>query len=219
MISGVEKDWDAQARDWVAWVRRPGLDSYWRYRSDFFDLTPGPGLATLDQGCGEGRVSRDLAGLGHRVTGVDASPAMVAAAREADPAGRYLVSDGAELPFPDGTFDLVVSYNVLMDTSDVAGVVREASRVLVPGGRMCVSITHPLTNPGDRDRPYFESTRFSAEEEQDGLRMMFTGWSHPLGTYTGALERAGLLIEAVREPAWRDHPAPYLLWLRAVRPA
>lgn len=213
-----ERDWAEQAANWVEWVRRPGHDSFWYYRDAFFALVPEPGRATLDQGCGEGRVSRELAARGHRVTGVDISPAMIEAAREVDPAGAYLVADAADMPFRDDSFDLVVAYNVLMDVTDVSGAVCEAARVLAPGGRMCVAITHPITNPGDRRSPYFESTRFREEVERDGLSVVFSGWSHPLGTFTEAIERAGLLIEAVREPRWKDEPAPYHLWLRAVLP-
>ena len=207
--------WEEQTANWVEWVRRPGFDSYWTYREDFFALVPPPGFATLDFGCGEGRVSRDLTERGHRVIGFDGSPGMVEAAREADPEGEYLVADATSLPFEDDSFDLVVAYNVLMDVDDVGASVREAARVLMTGGRLCLSITHPVTNPGDRKSPYLESTRFRDVVERDGLSMVFSGWSHPLSHYTGALEEAGLLIEAVREPAWRDEPVPYLLWLRA----
>ncbi|MFD9734735.1 class I SAM-dependent methyltransferase [Umezawaea sp. NPDC059074] len=207
--------WDEQSANWIAWVRRPGFDSYWTYREDFFALVPAPGFATLDFGCGEGRVSRDLVHRGHRVTAFDGSAGMVEAAREADPEGTYLVADAAALPFDDDSFDLVVAYNVLMDVDDVEAAVGEAARVLMPGGRLCLSITHPITNPGERDSPYLESTRFSEAVVRDGLPMVFGGWSHPLSHYTGALEKAGLLIEALREPAWKDAPTPYHLWLRA----
>ncbi|PRY45780.1 class I SAM-dependent methyltransferase [Umezawaea tangerina] len=211
----LEEHWEEQSGNWVTWVRRPGLDSYWTYREDFFALVPAPGFATLDFGCGEGRVSRDLAGRGHRVTGFDASPSMVAAAREAHPEGEYLVADAVALPFEDDSFDLVVAYNVLMDVSDVDGAVREAARVLMAGGRLCLAITHPITNPGNRESPYFTSSPVHVPVERDGVQVVFSGWSHPLSHYTGALEKAGLLIEAVREPAWRDEPAPFHLWMRA----
>ena len=218
------QDWDEQAQNWIAWVRKPGFDSYWRYRDAFFDLVPAAGRATLDLGCGEGRVSRDLAERGHRVTGVDASPTMVEAARQAHAGGRYLVADSADLPLPDGSFDLVVAYNVLMDVDDLPGTVGEVGRVLAPGGRLCLAITHPITNTGSRrdglfvlDRPYFGAHRFQDEVERDGMRMRFSGWSHPLGAYAKALEDAGLLIEAIREPQVGDDPVPWHMWIRAVR--
>ena len=52
-------------------------------------LLPAAGRVTLDVGCGEGRVAGDLVGGGHTVTGVDTSPTLLAAAREADPDGTY----------------------------------------------------------------------------------------------------------------------------------
>lgn len=185
--NSTEHDWEEQARDWVAWTRRPDHDSYWRYRDDFFGLVPEPGKATLDLGCGEGRVSRDLAERGHDVTGVDVSPTLIAAAEEADPGSRYLAADASRLPFGDGDFDLVVAYNMLMDVSDLSGTVREAARVLAPGGRMVISITHPVTNTGRflDDRPgapfvldgaYFGSKQVRHVEERDGLRVLSPAW-------------------------------------------
>ncbi|MFD0205163.1 MULTISPECIES: class I SAM-dependent methyltransferase [Saccharothrix] len=219
------QDWEEQAANWIAWVRRPGFDSYWRYRDAFFDLVPAAGQATLDLGCGEGRVSRDLVERGHRVTGIDASPTLVAAARQADPEGRYLVADSADLPFPDGSFDLVIAYNVLMDVDDLPGTVAEVGRVLAPGGRLCLSITHPITNTGSfrdglfvLDRPYFGRHRFEDEVERDGMRMKFQGWNHPLSAYTAAMEDAGLLIETLREPRVNDDLVPWHMWIRAARP-
>lgn len=225
-LTGAGQDWEEQARNWIAWARRPGFDSYWRYRDAFFELVPPAGRATLDLGCGEGRVARDLAARGHRVTGVDASPTLLEAARQAHPEGRYLVADSADLPFPGDSFDLVVAYCVLMDVDDLPGTVAEIGRVLEPGGGLCLAITHPITNTGSRrdgvfvlDRPYFGRHRFEEEVERDGMRMRFTGWNHPLSAYTTALEDAGLLVEALREPRVGDDPTPWHLWIRAVRPS
>jgi SAM-dependent methyltransferase len=224
------QDWEQQARNWIAWARRPGFDSYWRYRDDFFALVPSPGRATLDIGCGEGRVSRDLAALGHTVTGVDAAPTMLAAAYEEDPAGTYLHADAAKLPFSDASFDVVVGYNTFMDVADLPGALAEACRVLAPGGRLCVAIIHPITNTGlpatagaAPEGSYFESRRFAGWERRDGMEMLFQGWDHPLTAYTSPLEEAGLLIEAIREPQMvrADGSAPtrpFHLWFRAVRP-
>lgn len=217
------QDWEEQARLWIAWVRRPGFDSYFTYRDDFFALLPPPGAATLDVGCGEGRVSRDLRARGHRVTGVDAAPTLLAAAREADPEGTYLRADAAALPFPDARFDLVVAYNVLMDVRDLAGALRESCRVLTPGGRLCFAITHPCLNrDGESDDLYLETTRFRTWIERDGMRMLFQGWHHPLTDFLRPLEDAGMLVEALREPPWTRADGtvtkPYHLWCRAVRP-
>lgn len=70
--------WEAEAEALVAWARAPDHDSYWRFdRKDFLAIVPYPGRLTLDAGCGEGRLARDLAALGHRVIALDRSPTMV----------------------------------------------------------------------------------------------------------------------------------------------
>ncbi len=125
----VTEGWEREAENWVRWTRTPGHDAYWHYRAPFFaHIVPAPGRRTLEIGCGEGRVARDLVVRGYAVTAVDASPTLLRYAQEADPAGRYLVADAAALPFADGTFDLVVAYNALMDIADMPGAVREAAR-------------------------------------------------------------------------------------------
>lgn len=230
-----EEHWREEAHRWAAWTRAPGHDAYWHYRDRFFELVPTPGRATLEIGCGEGRVSRDLAARGHTVTGVDITPALVELAVEADPGSAYLVGDAEVLPFPDASFDLAVAYNSLMDVDDMPAAVSEAARVLEPGGRLCACITHPLMDAGS-----FEGERFVIEEsylakrsfegtfERDGLELTFRGWCYPLEAYSHALEDAGFLIEAIREPepgadapAALDHHAriPIFLMFRALKPA
>src|SRR6059058_1637942 len=117
--------WDEHATAFIAWARKPGHDSYWRFHRDqFLELVPPPGRRTLDLGCGEGRLSRDLKALGHDVVGADASPTMLAAAFEVDPEIETHLSDAAALPFPDGAFDLVIAFMSLQDVQDLAGAVR-----------------------------------------------------------------------------------------------
>src|SRR3954466_16230757 len=134
---------EERAQGWLAWTRTPDHDAYWRYRDAFFALVPEPGAATLEVGCGEGRVARDLVARGHRLTALDASPTLLRAAGEADPDSRYVEGPAEALPFEDGAFELVVAYNSLMDVDDMPAAVREAGRVLAPGGRLCACITHP----------------------------------------------------------------------------
>ena len=103
--------WEQAAMEWTAWARKPGHDSYWRFhRAAFLPLIPQPGRLTLDIGCGEGRVARDLKALGHNVVAIDVSPTLVAQARAADPSMRVLVGDAARLPFDDGAADLAIAF-------------------------------------------------------------------------------------------------------------
>jgi SAM-dependent methyltransferase len=84
----------------------------------------------------------------------------------------------------DGASDLVVSFMVLMNVDDLAGVVREAARVLEPGGRFCIAITHPINTAGEFEtsepesafvirEPYFEAHRKDLQAERGGLTMAF----------------------------------------------
>jgi SAM-dependent methyltransferase len=233
-------DWEREARNWIAWARTPGHDAYWLYSPLFFELVPHAARATLDVGCGEGRVSRDLALRGHRVTAIDSSPTLLDAAREADPSGNYVLADAAALPFADGSFDLVVAYNSLMDVHDMPGAVAEAARVLEPGGRFCVCVTHPLMDAGSFEthergdafvirESYFGKRRYEGACRRAGLEITFRGWCYALQDYSRALEAAGLAIEALREPPIpaervREEPrdevyrrVPMFLFLRARR--
>lgn len=97
--------WERHAPEWIAWARRPGHDSYWRFHRDaFLPLVPSPGRLTLDLGCGEGRVGRDLVAMGHRVVELDASPVLCrAAAHHPEAAGQVVVGDAAHLPLTTGS--------------------------------------------------------------------------------------------------------------------
>jgi ubiquinone/menaquinone biosynthesis C-methylase UbiE len=59
------------------------------------------------------------------VTGADASPTLIDAAREAHPGGDYRTADAASPPFADASFDLVTACNSLMDIDDMPGTARE----------------------------------------------------------------------------------------------
>ena len=234
--------WESEAPNWIAWAQTPDHDAYWDYSPAFFEqIVPPAGTRTLEIGCGEGRVTRDLARRGHAVASVDAAPSMIAAARRLDPAGRYVLADAAKLPFADATFDLVVAYCSLTDFDDMPAAVAEVARVLGSGGRFCACVTHPMIDVGRFetrepdarfviDGDYLGGGVFDQTFERDGLTMRFHGFTYPLEAYSRALEAAGLVIEVLREPPQRDEavakdPAeqrwqrlPVFLFFRAVRP-
>ena len=207
--------WEREAAQWIAWARAPGHDSYWRFhREQFFELLPPPGRLTLDIGCGEGRLTRDLKALGHAVVALDASPTMISAARAADPGGDYRVVDATKLPFPHASCDLAVAFMSLQDVDDMPGAVAEIGRVLSPGAMTCIALVHPLNSAGKfvddaADSPfvvrgsYLGELRYSDAMSRDGFDMLFHSAHRPLDSYSRALEAAGLYIEAIRE-----HPMP-----------
>jgi SAM-dependent methyltransferase len=203
--------WEGQAERWVRWAREPGHDTYWRFHRDrFFELLPPPGRLTVDVGCGEGRLARDLKALGHTLLAVDRSPTMVRHAREADPDLDAREADAAALPLADGEADLVVAFMSLMNTDDLDAAVREAARVLRPEGRYCIALTHPLNTAGsfeseEPDAPfviegsYFDRQAREIPVERGGLEMTFLDAHRPLEDYVLSLERAAFLVERVRE--------------------
>ena len=146
-FENLSADWEAEAQQWIQWARAPGHDSYWRFHRDqFLRLLPAPGRQTLDIGCGEGRLARDLKALGHRIVGIDSSPSLVAAAREFDPSMDLRLADAAALPLDDGCADLAVAFMSLQDIDEMPAAIKEAARVLQPGGRFC-----PGDSPSDQD--------------------------------------------------------------------
>jgi trans-aconitate methyltransferase len=87
----------------------------------------------LDLGCGDGQLTQRIAATGARVSGVDASPQMVAAARSR---GIEAEEASAEaLPYPDASFDAVFSNAVLHWVRDQDAMLAQVRRVLKPGGR------------------------------------------------------------------------------------
>ena len=221
--------WEANANDWITWVRTPGHDSYDRYHRDqFLPLVPSPGRRTLDVGCGEGRLTRHLASLGHLVTGIDASPTLIAAARELAPEMDLQVANASALPFADASFDQIVSFMCLHDVDDLESAAREMARVLEPGGVACLAVVHPLNSAGRFEKhgrfvirgSYLDSFRYSDKVERDTLRMTFESQHRPIAAYFAALTAAGFVVDALREPATPGHDSwsrlPLFLHLRAV---
>ena len=97
-----------------------------------------PAGRALDVGCGMGGNSAVLRDLGWQVAALDFSPAATEAAQARGLA--VLRGDAQHLPFPDGTFDLVMSTDAWEHIEDDALVATEAHRVLRPGGHLLVAV-------------------------------------------------------------------------------
>lgn len=165
----------------------------------------------LDAGCGSGPLAEILVERGASVTGFDSSEGMINLARKR--LGRnaeLLVADlGQPLPFADDTFDDVVASLVFHYLEDWVAPLAEMRRVLRPGGRIIMSVNHPIlypwTNPGT---DYFKPTRYSDEHTFNGQVGTLTYWHRPLHAMTDAFSKAGFQLEVLSEPPFSaDAPA------------
>jgi ubiquinone/menaquinone biosynthesis C-methylase UbiE len=111
---------------------------YAPWQPDVLGVRTASGLRVLDVGCGPGIDLARFAMAGAEVTGVDLAPVHVEQARRhlelLGLRGTVLVGDGEALPFPDASFDWVVTANALQFTPDFTAAVGEMRRILRPGG-------------------------------------------------------------------------------------
>ena len=172
------------------------------------DIVGSPaGLDLLDAGCAAGEHAAWFAERGARVTALDASPAMVALARErTGSAGHVLCHDLREpLPFAPASFDAVVSSLTLHYVERWEPVLREFRRVLRPRGRLIFSTHHPFVTLNDG--PYFAlhevSERWGGFTD-DAVPVHF--FHRPLSQIVAEVVSAGFRISALHEPRLSDAP-------------
>lgn len=118
---------------------RDRIDAHWHV--DARERHPLAGRTALDVGCGAGLLAEPLARMGAKVTGVDAAPENIAAAKE-HAAGQGLAIayfSGELAALPPATFDLVTSMEVVEHVADPAAFVGELAARLAPGGLMILS--------------------------------------------------------------------------------
>jgi SAM-dependent methyltransferase len=157
----------------------------------------------LDAGCGSGPLSAALRERGAVVTGFDSSPVMIelAGRRLGREAGLLVADLGKPLPFAGAAFDDVVGSLVLHYLKDWAAPLAELRRVLRPGGRLLLSVNHPMVypavNPGG---DYFALTQWSDEYTFGGRTTRLTFWHRPLHAMTDAFAGAGFHTAVIGEP-------------------
>lgn len=130
----------------------------------------------LDVACGTGVLARDAAvrvGPTGSVVGVDPGHGMLAVAKELAPGIEWRECAAESLPYPDRSFDAVVSQFGLMFFSDRSQALREMVRVLKPGARLAVAVWDSL----ERSQAYPEEVellqRIAGKASADALRAPF----------------------------------------------
>lgn len=239
----VNKYWEENAGTWTK-LTRLGYDLYRDHLNTpaFFNiLPPVGGLKGIDIGCGEGYNTRLLAAKGARLTAIDVSETFINEAikeEERNPFGiEYKVASATYLPFADRQFDFATSFMCLMDVPDASLAIREAFRVLRPGGFFQFSISHPCFNTSYRKNlrdadgntyaieigSYFKNGSPVIEEWIFGAcpadlksqlpKFKIPTFSRTLSQWVMALLDAGFIIEYMQEPFPDDEVVaahPYL---------
>jgi len=137
-------------------------------RDAFVRARPGPDALVLDIGCGTGGTMRALAGLA-RFVGLDMSP--TAARFAADRTGNAVVAGVATaLPFADGSFDGVLALDVIEHIPDDALALREARRVLRPGGVFIATVPCHQSLFTEHDEALHHVRRYSRDAFLERVR-------------------------------------------------
>ena len=207
----IRVQWTEYAQDWIETDQavRTGFLDTWMLEA----LGDVSGKSVIDIGCGEGRFCRLLSDLGAVVTGVDLTEALIERARGVGSRREtYLVGDAEDLEgVADGAFDLAVSYIVLVDLVDYRRSIREAYRVLRPGGRFIVCNLHPMRTAvksvdgwiSDRSgKLFYPVDNYTEEGERKFLwwRGPFINMHRTLSSYLSSFLDAGFVLEALHEP-------------------
>lgn len=128
--------WGRGARDWAE--QTEPLTSV-LFEEAFDDVGIGPGTRLLDIGCGAGLAARLAAERGASVAGLDATPEMLAIARERVPGVTFRQGDMESLPYPDDAFDVVTGFNSFQYATNPRNALVEAGRVCRPGGSIVIA--------------------------------------------------------------------------------
>ena len=207
--------WTEAAQDWIETDQaiRTGMLDSWMLDA----LGDVSGEKVIDIGCGEGRFCRLLSDLGATVTGVDLTEALIERARSVGSKGEgYLVGDAEDLAeVSDDEFDLAVSYIVLVDLLDYRLSIREAYRVLRPGGRFVVCNVHPMRTASrsiagwirDSSGKLFYPLDNYTEEGPREFKWWgesFINMHRTISSYVGAFLDAGFVLEGLHEPVPSD---------------
>jgi SAM-dependent methyltransferase len=157
-----------------------------------------PGQRVLDIGCGAGAFLRIVAARGAHPSGIDASEALLALAKQRLPTSDLRAGDMEALPYEDDTFDLVTGFNAFFFANDIVAALREAGRVAKPGAPVIIQVwgrheRNDLEAMKQVIRPFLPPRPPDAPAEPD--------YWQP-GVLEELVARAGLTPEATFDVSW-----------------
>ncbi|MEM6927132.1 MAG: class I SAM-dependent methyltransferase [Myxococcota bacterium] len=207
------QSWRTNAVAWSDAVRSGRI----RSRTDVTDAVIRDAIArcepqrVLDLGCGEGWLVRHLSATGIDALGVDATPELVALARELGEPSRYAVTSYAALaddPKMHGTFDLVVANFSLLGDRSTRRVLHAVPRLLQQGGHLLVQTVHPFTVVGAGPSGWQPG---SWEGCGEGFSDGAPWYCRTLTDWVMLLTDASLALQTVEEPRSLAGPPASLL--------
>ncbi|WP_310963068.1 class I SAM-dependent methyltransferase [Nocardioides terrisoli] len=186
------------------------------------------GRDVLELGCGAAQCSRWVLEHGGRPVGTDVSMRQLQhSVRIDDEQGTrvpLLCAGAADLPFRDGSFDIVFSaFGALQFIADAHALVHGIARVLRPGGRFSFSVTHPTRwmfpdDPGEggliASQSYWDRTPYVEVDDLTG-ETRYVEHHRTIGDWVHALSTAGFRLREIVEPEWpEDHDRTWGGWSR-----
>jgi SAM-dependent methyltransferase len=127
--------WSAGARTWAD-IQEPQQSPF--YEAAFDAIGVGENTNLLDAGCGAGLAMERARARGAEVSGFDASPGLLAIAKERMPLVDLRQGDIENLPYDDDQFDAVTAFNAVQFAETPANAVQEIKRVCKPGGKVAL---------------------------------------------------------------------------------
>ncbi len=129
--------WSGSPRDWAD-LQEPLFAPL--YETVLNEAGIGAGNSVLDVGCGSGLFCYLATKRGARTAGIDAAPKLIEIARSRTPSGDFHIGEMEELPFGDGSFDLVAGFNSFQFAADPVNALRQARRVAKPSGLVAMAV-------------------------------------------------------------------------------
>ncbi|MBA3813676.1 MAG: class I SAM-dependent methyltransferase [Alphaproteobacteria bacterium] len=177
------------------------IDVYFRYLD--LDLE---GKKALDLGCGDGYDLSELKKKGAHIFGMDASKEMVVLAQQKNPEGTIKVGLIDNIPFPDQTFDVVVSKWAFQAEPSIEPIYKEITRVLKPGGTLIYLTSHPIRQfieKKQNGKDYFKNETVKSVFFEG--KISETGTSHTFNEYFSPAFFSNFTLEKYEEGL--DHGA------------
>ncbi len=229
--------WNAMGDEWFALAQKGESRNCFIMPNMLRLMGDVRGKRILDLGCGEGGYARELTRRGAQLTAVDCSRRAIeyaaALAEKEQLAIEHLVRNSSDLfDIASAQFDIVLCSMMLMDCEDFDGTLREAYRVLKPGGRLFASVLHPCFD-GNHDvgigrqgegldrqvvvMNYFEPKEWEAPLWGGTIPVI---WRHrTMEDYVKGFLRAGFIIADLNEPRATDEQAKIstaMAWLQKI---